>query len=92
MIWSLGTESEGAGCTGVCWLKWLIVEASVVWPRDFIQRTKDRPWEQVQNQPEVSGALARSSVGVCGPPLGACVSGCLEESEFKQTPRVISIR
>lgn len=59
------------------------------------RETSYRPglaWEQVQNQPEVSRTLTRSSMGVCGPPLGDCMGGCLEESEFKQTPRVISIR
>lgn len=47
---------------------------------------------QRNNKLEVSGILSRSSTGVCSPPLGARMDGCLEESEFKQIPRVISIR
>lgn len=73
----------------------LKVKVFVMWARDTsykgIRMAPGLVWEQVQNKLEVSGTLARSSTGVCSPPLGACLDGCLEESEPKQTPRVISI-
>lgn len=91
----MGTEPEGAGYTGVWWVKLLQVEEFVIWPRDTsykgIRTAAGLAWEQGQIKLEVSGILARGSIGVCIPPLGACMDGCLEESELKQNPRVISI-
>lgn len=45
---------------------------------------------QVQNKPGVSRRLARSSLGVCSPPLGAYMNDCLKGSGLKQTPQVNS--
>lgn len=45
--------------------------------------------EQVQNKPVVSGMLARSSIEVCNPPLGACRNDSLKRSWLTQTLWVI---
>lgn len=86
MSWGLQTESEGAGYTGVCWVKLLKVYG--LWPRETsykgIRTSTGLAWEQVQNKPEVSGILARSSVGVCSLPLGTAWMAALKNESLSR--------